>query len=132
MASVSEVAASSTSSIVGVCRRGGGFRCDLKALVHLFHFSGSSTKPRSPSILGGGPMLSVSSEILRRAWSEPRLPSQSMVSSVKVPHWIAALLYQARSIVKSLSCSAPLHIVLLGVLARVRRLNATHSSAWPV
>ena len=118
--------------MVGVCKRGRSFECALKALIHSSYFSGSIITPRSPSILGRGPALLVLPEMLKQAWLEPRLPSQLMASLVKVPLWIVASLYQARLIVESLSCSAPLYVILPGVLAKVRRLDTAHSSTWPV
>src|SRR5260370_40265378 len=67
----------------------------------------------------------------RRAWSDPRLPSQSIQRLVKVPFCTAASLYQTRSMTESRSCSAPLHVISPGLLASVSRFEATHSSTWP-
>ena len=63
---------------------------------------------------------------LRRAWSKLRLPSQSIFRLEKFAARTAASLKHARSMVESLSCLAPLHMMVPGVLARVRRLDVAH------
>src|SRR6266850_1302014 len=87
-------------------------------------------KPRSfPSC--GLPVVGQGWPVIwRRAWSDPRLPSQSTCKFENELACITVSLYHTRSMTESCSCSIPLRVISPGVLARVSRLVATQSSMW--
>ena len=92
-------------------------------LVFLWVSHGDSSS-RSAVLLCAWPFT------LRRALSEPRLPSQSISRLEKFAARTAASMNHVRSMVESLSWLAPLCVMVPGVLARVRRLDMAHSSMF--
>jgi hypothetical protein len=127
----SSAAACSTSTAVGVKGSSLGGGQALNTLSHSSFSSGSIRKPGSLRSCGIVVVVCRWPVICRSAWSEPRLPSQSIRKFVKVPSCIAATLYHARSMTESRSCSVPRRVTSPGVLASTRRLVAAHSSMRP-
>ena len=112
-------ASSSTLASVGMCWKEEVCDLLLNVLTHSSHFSRLTMKPRSVSLLGLVGSSLVCPDMCSIAWSEPILPSQSMVRSENVEASSAASLYHARSITESLSWPAPFlmtSLVILGLL----------------
>ena len=130
MSEMRPATACSTSSAVGEMGISRGGVQALNILIQSPLRSGSITKPRLASEGGGWQVGPGEADTWRSAWSELRLPSQSILRLVKMLAWITASLYQARSMTESCSWSAPLHVTSPGVFARVRRFLAAHSSTF--
>ena len=131
MSLASSVVACSNSLLVGAggkAARGGWL---WKEWIHVSFLAGSVMKPVSVSSSGSDMGVSRCPATLIIAWSDLRLPPQSTLRFENVVDWITVALYQARLIVESCSCSAPLCVISPRLFVRVSRLVAAHSSMRP-